>query len=146
MDKLLLNLLKKVFLGVLFGTVRRYMFFIFSCWYSLKEVIFGHDAPRKLQVRHPSTHSLHPFTPHSFTLFIHSLTLFIHTSNIHSETQTCYWIGHRCCFLFLLLLLVAELYSLGCCYGGELTAYILPNRELVSVPAHKAYAAKNGPP
>jgi hypothetical protein len=45
-----------------------------------------------------------------------------------------------------LLLLEAQLCTLGCCYGGELTAYILPNRELVSVPAHKAYAPKKGPP
>jgi serine/threonine protein phosphatase 1 len=30
----------------------------------------------------------------------------------------------------------------GCVYGGRLTAYVLPERHLVSVPAHRAYARK----
>lgn len=39
----------------------------------------------------------------------------------------------------------------GCVYGGELTAFILPARELVSVPARECYApiidkSKTAPP
>jgi protein phosphatase len=30
----------------------------------------------------------------------------------------------------------------GCVYGGELTALVLPERKLVSVPAHRPYARK----
>ena len=32
----------------------------------------------------------------------------------------------------------------GCCYGGELTGVFLPSKELVSVPARRAYSAARG--
>lgn len=32
----------------------------------------------------------------------------------------------------------------GCCYGGKLTALVLPERKIVSVKAHKMYSKPEG--
>jgi len=58
-----------------------------SFWTGPEEIIFGHDASRRIQ-------------------------RYSHATGIDS----------------------------GCCYGGELTAYVLPSRKIISVKALKQYA------